>query len=57
MNVMQEFKDQIKRLETERDILREKLTDEIQWNRNIPREKAAMMVNLEIFQGLQRSGL
>lgn len=52
-NVIDEYKTEVRRLRIERDVIREKLIDQVQWTRNIDREKATALVDLEIFQALQ----
>lgn len=49
INIVQEYKDQIKRVEIERDIYRALLVDEVQFNRNISRDEAEMKVSQEVF--------
>lgn len=53
--LMDEYRAARKQVELERDILRELLIDQIQFNNNMTRERAASMVDQELFQKMQRA--
>ena len=53
-NVILEYKEEVARLRDERDVLRQILIDEIQFGRQLAREAATRMVDMEVFQKLQR---
>lgn len=55
MNIVHEFKEQIKRLEIERDVLRETLVDQIQWSGNLDRERASQIVDMKVFRAINRA--
>lgn len=57
INIIEEYKQEIERQRTSAEIYRELLIDQVQFSRNIPREKAAALADLEAFQKLQRVGL
>ncbi len=57
MNIAGEYLDEIERIRTHRNVLREILVDEIQFTRNISRDQAEARVDREAFQKLQRQSL
>ena len=56
MNIIEEYKDELRRLRVQLSITHELLVDSEQFNRGIDRETAENNVSAEIFQRMQRAG-